>query len=103
MPTSSQIWRSRIGLSWTYRAVIVTEVWLIRLDTALMSTPRSMRDVANVRRPEWLDAWSRPAHRHIRLNSTCIVFGLKLPPFLDLNSGDSGCRAAAYSRRRSSR
>jgi hypothetical protein len=63
----------------------------MRLDTALMSTPRSISEVANVRRPEWLDAWSRPAARYIRLNSICIVFGLKPPHFRDKNKADAGC------------
>ena len=67
------------------RAVIATDAWPISVDTALMSAPFSINEVANVRRPN--DSTSDPDRpRYMRLNTTCVVFGVKPPPFLDLKT-----------------
>ena len=64
--TSSEICRNRVWLSSKYRAAIPTRACPIRVDTALT---RSINVVANVRRPEWLEASGKPAAMNGRSKS----------------------------------
>ena len=87
--TPWQIRLRRTGLFSTYRAVMATDACPMSVETALISTPFSIRLVANVRRPEWLDAPLIPAASYSRANSCCRVLGVKLPPFCDLSRAES--------------